>query len=126
MSQQTPDRTAEASAPAGAPRWGGLLRSEIRRARSRRSLWRMSSLALLGIVAISAILFATTAAVDQGDLDAAADRAFAEQQGWYQECLNDSTIPEAEREKSCYLPTEADSRRDAIYWVSPSPSATTA
>lgn len=121
MTQQTIPPAADRAELPGAPRLGGLFRSEVRRARSRRSLVWMSALTLLGVVLVSAIMFLTTGAVDQADLDAGAERAYAEQMGWYQECLQDPTIPAAEREDNCYRPSQQDIERDAVYYVSPSP-----
>lgn len=124
MSEQTLDVTtgpAEPVEPVGAPRWSGLLRSELRRARSRRSLRWMVGMLLLGVIAVSAILFATTGPVGPQELEQAVTRAMAEQQRYYEECMTDPGIPEADREASCWKPTEADIRSSAIYYVSPQP-----
>jgi ABC-2 type transport system permease protein len=111
--------TASRPAPGGgAPRLGDLLRSEILRARSRRSLRWLSVLALLAVVGVSAIMWFTSARVTADDLSAAADTWLAEQQQYYEACLVDPMIPEAERDNWCYQPNAADAQANAL-WALP-------
>ena len=121
MTEQTLNLATDAPAPAGAPRWGGLLRSELRRARSRRSLRWMLLLLVLGVIAVSAIIFATTAPVDADDLEQAVTRSMAEQQMYYEQCLADPSVPQEDKEQYCYKPTEQDIRSNAIYYLDRQP-----
>ena len=121
MTEQTLNLATDAPAPAGAPRWGGLLRSELRRARSRRSLRWMLLLLVLGVIAVSAIIFATTAPVDADDLEQAVTRSMAEQQMYDEQCLADPSVPQEDKEQYCYKPTEQDIRSNAIYYLDRQP-----
>lgn len=105
-------------APGAGPRLGALLRSEVLRARSRRSLRWLTLLALLGVVGIAAIMWFTSARVTSDDLAAAAEQFRAEQQQAYEMCLADPNIPEAERPNLCWKPTEQDALDNAI-WALP-------
>jgi ABC-2 type transport system permease protein len=110
--------TRTPAAAGRAPGLGHLLRSEVLRARSRRSLRWLSILALLGVVGIAAIMWFTSARVTADDLTAAAEQFRAEQQQAYEMCLSDPNIPEAERPNVCWKPTEQDVLDNAI-WTLP-------
>lgn len=110
--------TMTPAASGGGPKVGALLRSEILRARSRRSLRWLTVLALLGVVGIAAILWFTSARVTEGDLAAAAEQLRVEQQQSYEMCLADPGIPEAERPTVCWKPTEQDALDNAL-WALP-------
>ena len=105
-------------APSHGPGIGALLRSEVLRARSRRSLRWLTLLALLGVVGIAAIMWFTSARVTSEDLAIAAEQFRAEQQQAYEMCLADPNIPEAERPNLCWKPTEQDALANAI-WTLP-------
>jgi hypothetical protein len=94
---------------------GDLLRSEILRARSRRSLRWLSVLALLAVVGVSAIMWFTSARVTADDLSAAADTWLAEQQQYYEACVADPSIAEAERDNVCWKPNAADAQANALW-----------
>ncbi len=103
MSTSITDRPAS-----GAPRLGGLVRAEFLRARSRRSLRWLALLALLAVVGVAAIMWATTGTVGQAEIDRAADQFIAEQTQWYDECMADPVMSEADKELNCYQPTHED------------------
>lgn len=121
MSTSMSASTGTSSGPASggrAPRLGDLLRSEILRARSRRSLRWLSVLALLAVVGISAIMWFTSARVTSEDLSAAAATWLAEQEQYYEDCVADPSIPEAERDNYCWKPNAADAEANA-FWSLP-------
>lgn len=102
----------------GAPLLGALLRSEVLRARSRRSLRWLTVLALVGVVGVAAIMWFTSARVTADDLAEAGDRFHAEQQQYYEMCMADPDIPEAERPNACWRPTEQEALDNAL-WALP-------
>ena len=102
----------------GAPHLGALLRSEVLRARSRRSLRWLTVLAALGVVTVATIMWFTSARVTADDLADAADRFYAEQQQYYEMCMADPGIPEAERPMACWKPTEQEALDNAV-WALP-------
>lgn len=102
----------------GAPHLGALARSEVLRARSRRSLRWLTGLALLGVVAVAAIMWFTSARVTAEDLTVAADRFRVEQQQYYEMCMADPGIPESERPNACWNPTDQDALDNAM-WALP-------
>jgi ABC-2 type transport system permease protein len=106
---------AAPTSAAPAPRLRGLVRSELRRATSRRALTWLTVLATLAVLGVAAIVFATTAAVDARDVAEAADRFRIEQQQFYEQCLADPAIPEAEKGNACWQPTEQDVVDNAIW-----------
>jgi ABC-2 type transport system permease protein len=110
--------TTDRTAPAGAPRLGGLLRSEVRRATSRRALVWLSVLATLAVLGVATIMWFTSAAVDAGDLRAATEQFRAEQLQYYEQCLADPAIPESEKANACWRPTEQEIVDNAI-WALP-------
>jgi hypothetical protein len=110
--------TTAASSTAGAPRLASLLRSEVRRATSRRALAWMTALATLAVVGVAAIMWFTTAAIDAADLAGATDRFRAEQQQLYEQCLADPAIPESEKQNACWRPTEQEIVDNAL-WTLP-------
>ncbi|HEX6887758.1 MAG TPA: hypothetical protein VF143_06600 [Candidatus Nanopelagicales bacterium] len=101
-----------------APRLRSLVRSEVRRATSRRALAWMTALATLAVLGVAAIMWFTTAAIDAGDLAGATDRFRAEQQQSYEQCLADPAIPESEKQNACWRPTEQEIVDNAI-WTLP-------
>jgi len=113
MSTTTRSATAE-----GAPRLAALFRSEVLRARSRRSLRWLSLLAVLGVVGVAAITWFTSARVTADDLTAATDRFRVEQQQFYEMCMADPGIPEPERANACWKPTEQEVLDNAL-WTLP-------
>lgn len=110
--------TSTPAPAAHGPGFGALVRSEVLRARSRRSLRWLSLLALLSVVGIAAIMWFTSARVTGDDLAAAAEQFRAEQQQAYEACLADPNIPAAERSTFCWKPTEQDALANAI-WTLP-------
>lgn len=123
MSTQTAATGSEpAPAPgAEAPRWGGLVRAEVLRARSRRSLWWLTGLTLLGVLLVSALVFAFTGPVSSADLDAAAQRFLSEQRDYYDQCVADPGIPAADKQEACWIPTAEEARANAIWYTDPQP-----
>lgn len=111
------------STPIGtpAPRLSALLRSEVLRARSRRSLLWLPVLALLAVIGVAAILWFDTARVSQAQLDAAIQQSLAEQQMYYEECMTDPDIPEQDRSTACWLPSEEEVAADAVYYLDRQP-----
>jgi hypothetical protein len=107
-----------APTPAKAPALGGLARSEFLRARSRRSLRWLVALSLLAVVGVAAIMWFTTARVTATDLDTAAQRFLVEQTQFYEDCINDPSIPEDQKAMACWKPTEADAAANAM-WMLP-------
>ncbi|MCU0283413.1 MAG: hypothetical protein MUD13_05865 [Candidatus Nanopelagicales bacterium] len=103
---------------APAPRLGSLVRSEVRRATSRRALVWMTALASLAVLGVAAIMWFTTAAIDAADLSEATDRFRAEQQQFYEQCMADPAIPEAEKATACWQPSEQEIADNAI-WALP-------
>jgi hypothetical protein len=101
-----------------APRLRGLVRSEVRRATSRRALVWMTALATLAVVGVGAVLWLTTAAISAADIGAATERFRAEQQQFYEQCLADPAIPESEKPNACWRPTEQEIVDNAI-WTLP-------
>ena len=99
--------------PVPAPRLVALLRSELLRARSRRSLAWMVTLAVLAVLAISALMWFSTGRVTQVELDAAAQRFLSEQQVYYEQCLADPSIPEDQRADFCWKPTGEEAAQNA-------------
>lgn len=99
-----------------APRLAALLTSEWTRALSRRSVRWLVLLGVVAVLAIGALLWATTARVSQGDLDRAAAQFMAEQQMYYDECVS-SVGPGADLEDMCYLPSEEDARSNALWML---------
>ncbi len=121
MSTPTNTPTGATTVPAtggGAPRLGDLLHSEILRARSRRSLRWLSVLTLLAVLGVSAIMWFTSARVTADDLAAAADTWLAEQQQYYEACMADPAIPEADRDNFCWKPSASDAQANAL-WALP-------
>lgn len=112
--------TATIAPTAGrAPALGGLVRSELLRARSRRSLRWLVALALLAVLGVAAIMWFTTARVTAADLEAATQQFLAEQTQFYEDCMNDPNIPEDQKEMACWRPpTEEDARSNAM-WLLP-------
>lgn len=115
--------TATMTGPTGAtaPTLRGLLRSEWRRAMSRRGTRWLVGLALLAIAVVAGVVWATSAPATQADLDAAAQRFLAEQQVFYEQCMSDPGIPAAEKEMACWLPTEEDARANAFWMLDRAP-----
>ena len=101
----------------GPPRLGALVRSEILRARSRRSLFWLGLLSVLGVLAMAAIMWFTTAHVTQAELDRASADFMAEQQGYYEQCLADPGIPESQKEGACWKPNEQDAAGNALWYL---------
>ena len=91
-----------AGGSSGAPRLGALVRSEVLRARSRRSLRWLTIVALLGVAGVAAFMWFTSARVTAEDLSSAADQFRAESQQFYDACLADPSIPEADRAGVCW------------------------
>lgn len=112
---------AEGRGTVSAPSWGRLLRAEVRRAASRRSMWWLSGLTVLALLAISVLIFVNTGHTTQADVDQAAVAFMAEQQEYYEACLADPSIPEEERVASCWKPSPEDAAANAIWMVDPAP-----
>lgn len=102
---------------AAAPRFGALVRSEVLRARSRRSLLWLTLLGVLGVLLATTLMWFTTGHVEGKDLEAASQRFLTEQQGYYDECMADTSIPESERADACWKPTAEDARASGIWMV---------
>lgn len=98
-----------------APKLSSLVASEMLRARSRRSLRWLVALALLAVTGVAAIIFGTTGHVTETDLTAAASRYLTEQQQFYQVCMADTSIPEAEKANACWKPTPQDAVDNALW-----------
>ncbi len=98
-----------------APRLSGLVASEVLRARSRRSLRWMVLIGVLAILGVSALLFANSAPLSQGDLERSAAQYLAAAEGYYQECLNDDSIPDEHREQACWKPSSEDAAQSALW-----------
>lgn len=113
--------TAPTTAPAGAPRLGGLARSEWLRALSRRSTRWLVGLAALAVVLVSAVIWLNTGPTSQAELDAAAARFIAEQQVYYEQCLADPGIPAADKEMACWSPSAEEARANAIWYLDRAP-----
>lgn len=116
MTTTTTTTTSAAGPAAAAPRLSDLLASEWLRARSRRSLRWLTVLGLLVVAGIATILLLTTARTSQADIDQAVQRFMVEQQMYYEQCLNDPSLPVGERDQFCFMPSEADARSSA-YWM---------
>jgi ABC-2 type transport system permease protein len=101
--------------PTKAPRLGALLRSEVLRARSRRSLLWLPLVALLAVLAVAALLWFTSGYVTAADLEAAKEQFRTEQMQYYEQCMADPGIPEADREFACWKPTEEDIAANAVW-----------
>lgn len=115
-----PVPAADAPSPVGAPSLRNLLRSEWLRARSRRSLWWLTGLTLLGVLAMGALLFRFTAAAGPDDLAAAQARFMAEQLAYYEECV-ELLEPGLVAEEQCWKPTEQDAAENAAFYLDPGP-----
>ncbi len=101
---------------AAAPGMGHLIGSEWLRARSRRGTRWLLLASLVGMAAVAAVMWFTTAEVTQASLDEAADRFMVEQMQYYEQCMADPTIPEAEKVNgACWKPSAEDARSNA-YW----------
>lgn len=97
----------------GAPRLTALLRSELLRTRSRRSLFWLPLLAVLAVLGLSTVMWFSTGQVTQADYDSAVSQFMADQQQYYDECM---TQPEAASDPNwCWMPTEQDAR-DNAFW----------
>mgnify|MGYP001819943915 CR=1 FL=1 len=101
------------SAPA--PRLGALVGSEFLRARSRRSVLWLPLLAVLAVAGTAAIMWFSTAHLTQERLDSAAQSFLAEQQLYYDQCIADTDLSEAERDEFCWQPSAEDARSNAIW-----------
>ncbi len=112
---------AEGRGAVSAPSWRRLLRAEIRRATSRRSVWWLSGLTVLALLAISVLIFVNTGPATQADIDQAAASFMTEQQQYYDECMSDPNIPEEERAGMCWKPSPEDAAANAIWRVNPAP-----
>ncbi len=98
-----------------APGIGALLRSEMLRARSRRSMRWMSLLAVLAVLGVCALMWFSTGRVTQTELDAAANSFLAEQQMFYEQCLNDPTLSADQIDEFCWQPTAQDAAQNALW-----------
>ena len=98
-----------------APGAGALLRSEILRARSRRSLRWMSLLAVLAVLGVCALMWFSTGRVTQTELDAAASSFLAEQQMYYEQCIADPTLTAEQVDEFCYQPTAQEAAQNALW-----------
>lgn len=98
-----------------APGMGALLRSEILRARSRRSLRWMSLLAVLAVLGVCALVWFSTGRVTQTELDAAASNFLAEQQMYYEQCIADPTLTAEQVDEFCYQPTAQEAAQNALW-----------
>ena len=98
-----------------APGMGALLRSEILRARSRRSLRWMSLLAVLAVLGVCALMWFSTGRVTQTELDAAASNFLAEQQMYYEQCIADPTLTADQVDQFCYQPTAQEAAQNALW-----------
>lgn len=98
--------------PSGAAPRGSLLRTELSRLTARRFIRILVTLALLGFVVLSVVLF-TQFSRPTPDLLAAAETRRAEDvalsEQFRQQCLNDDLIPADEREFACGPPLDAES-----------------
>lgn len=112
--------TPGAPTAVGAPTLGNLLRSEWLRARSRRSLWWLTGLTLVGVLAMSALIFRFTGAAGPEDLAAAKVAFMNEQLSYYNECV-ELLEPGQSAEDSCWKPTEQDAADSAQYYLDPAP-----
>jgi hypothetical protein len=120
MSAPATPTTASPDSALGAPTLANLVRSECLRARSRRSLLWLTGLTLLGVAAISALMFTLTGPAGPEDLAAARDSFMTEQTQSYNECL-DLLEPGEDPGTMCWRPTEADAISNAAYYVDPAP-----
>jgi hypothetical protein len=97
------------------PALGALVRSELLRARSRRSLRWLLALAVLVVLGVAAIMWFTTARVTGADLEAATQRFLTEQTQFYEACMNDPYIPEDQKAMACWKPSEEQARDNALW-----------
>lgn len=116
-----PNAAGASSGSRPAPALGALFRSELLRARSRRSVRWLVGLAVAGVLVVAGILWATTSSASLGDLDAAAERFLAEQREYYEMCIADPQIPEAEKEMACWIPSEEEARANAFWMLEDRP-----
>lgn len=97
--------------PRAATRRGQLLRAEIARLRHRRLIRLLAGLALLALLGAMTIMFFTHSrdlAGARAEAQATAQQANAEQARFYDECLKDPTIPDADKQAGACGPSTAE------------------